>query len=89
MFGSADDSDRQHTGINFEKYDDIPVEASGHECPEGITTVSTLFYFYNYSSISAYEERERKEGAERRRRENREVDLVFYSSCPRTYVGNN
>ncbi|KAI7860816.1 P-loop containing nucleoside triphosphate hydrolase protein [Circinella umbellata] len=38
LFGSADDSDRQHTGINFEKYDDIPVEASGHECPEGITT---------------------------------------------------
>ncbi|KAI9319913.1 P-loop containing nucleoside triphosphate hydrolase protein [Dichotomocladium elegans] len=38
LFGSAEDSDRQHTGINFEKYDDIPVEASGHDCPEAITS---------------------------------------------------
>ncbi|KAI8097141.1 P-loop containing nucleoside triphosphate hydrolase protein [Halteromyces radiatus] len=38
LFGSADDSDRQHTGINFEKYDDIPVEASGDGCPEPVTT---------------------------------------------------
>ncbi|KAI8889918.1 P-loop containing nucleoside triphosphate hydrolase protein [Backusella circina FSU 941] len=28
LFGTADDSDRQQTGINFEKYDDIPVEAN-------------------------------------------------------------
>ncbi|KAI9495371.1 P-loop containing nucleoside triphosphate hydrolase protein, partial [Zychaea mexicana] len=41
LFGSADDSDRQHTGINFEKYDDIPVEASGHDCPEAITTFAS------------------------------------------------
>lgn len=40
LFGSADDADRQHTGINFEKYDDIPVEASGDGCPEPVTTVS-------------------------------------------------
>ncbi|ORZ17823.1 P-loop containing nucleoside triphosphate hydrolase protein [Absidia repens] len=38
LFGTADDSDRQHTGINFEKYDDIPVEASGDGCPEPVTT---------------------------------------------------
>ncbi|CAO3610911.1 unnamed protein product [Cunninghamella blakesleeana] len=38
LFGTADDSDRQHTGINFEKYDDIPVEASGEGCPEPINT---------------------------------------------------
>ncbi|KAJ8659890.1 hypothetical protein O0I10_004483 [Lichtheimia ornata] len=37
LFGTADDSDRQQTGINFEKYDDIPVEASGHDCPEAVT----------------------------------------------------
>jgi ATP-dependent RNA helicase DDX3X len=38
LFGTADDSDRQQTGINFEKYDDIPVEASGNDCPECITS---------------------------------------------------
>ncbi|CAO3590300.1 unnamed protein product [Absidia cylindrospora] len=38
LFGSAEDVDRQHTGINFEKYDDIPVEASGDGCPEPVTT---------------------------------------------------
>ncbi|CAO3621513.1 unnamed protein product [Cunninghamella echinulata] len=38
LFGTADDTDRQHTGINFEKYDDIPVEASGDGCPEPINT---------------------------------------------------
>jgi ATP-dependent RNA helicase DDX3X len=37
LFGAPDDSDRQHTGINFEKYDDIPVEASGTDVPEPIT----------------------------------------------------
>lgn len=40
LFGTAEDHDRQHTGINFEKYDDIPVEASGRDCPEAVTTVS-------------------------------------------------
>ncbi|CAG8585582.1 39008_t:CDS:2 [Gigaspora margarita] len=37
LFGSPDDPDRQHTGINFEKYDDIPVEASGNNVPEGVS----------------------------------------------------
>ncbi|KAI8974409.1 P-loop containing nucleoside triphosphate hydrolase protein [Pilobolus umbonatus] len=41
LFGTADDSITQHTGINFERYDDIPVEASGHECPEPITTFTS------------------------------------------------
>lgn len=41
LFGSPEDTDRQHTGINFEKYDDIPVEASGHDCPEPVSTVSS------------------------------------------------
>ncbi|KAI8097711.1 ATP-dependent RNA helicase ded-1 [Halteromyces radiatus] len=38
LFGSPEDLDRQHTGINFEKYDDIPVEATGENCPEAIST---------------------------------------------------
>ncbi|KAI9023634.1 P-loop containing nucleoside triphosphate hydrolase protein [Phycomyces nitens] len=36
LFGVLEDADRQHTGINFEKYDDIPVEASGQDCPEPV-----------------------------------------------------
>ncbi|CAJ0750138.1 5759_t:CDS:2, partial [Entrophospora sp. SA101] len=37
LFGNAGDLDRQHTGINFEKYDDIPVEASGNNVPDSVT----------------------------------------------------
>ncbi|PHH51800.1 ATP-dependent RNA helicase DED1 [Ceratocystis fimbriata CBS 114723] len=40
LFGTADDPSKQHTGINFEKYDDIPVEASGRDVPEPVTTFS-------------------------------------------------
>ena len=40
LFGSPEDPDRQHTGINFEKYDDIPVEASGNNVPECVEAVS-------------------------------------------------
>ena len=36
LFGIADDPLKQQTGINFEKYDDIPVEASGHDVPEPV-----------------------------------------------------
>lgn len=32
-----------NTGINFEKYDDIPVEATGSNCPPHIESVSCLF----------------------------------------------
>ncbi|KAF9113011.1 DEAD-box ATP-dependent RNA helicase [Mortierella sp. AM989] len=35
LFGS-DEKERQSTGINFEKYDDIPVEASGQGVPEPV-----------------------------------------------------
>jgi len=38
LFGAVDDPSKQHTGINFEKYDDIPVEASGQGVPEPVTT---------------------------------------------------
>jgi len=34
LFKEADD----HIGINFEKYNDIPVEASGEDCPKAIQT---------------------------------------------------
>jgi ATP-dependent RNA helicase DDX3X len=37
LFGTPDDPSKQHSGINFEKYDDIPVEASGHDVPEPIS----------------------------------------------------
>lgn len=35
-----------NTGINFEKYDDIPVEATGTNCPPHIESVS--LYFCNF-----------------------------------------
>jgi ATP-dependent RNA helicase DDX3X len=37
LYGDASDPSKQHTGINFEKYDDIPVEATGAGVPEPIT----------------------------------------------------
>ncbi|KAL5537027.1 DED1 [Sanghuangporus sanghuang] len=37
LFGDPDDPSIQHTGINFEKYDDIPVEATGAGVPEPIS----------------------------------------------------
>ncbi|KAJ2685835.1 DEAD-box ATP-dependent RNA helicase, partial [Coemansia spiralis] len=36
LYGAPDDADRMHTGINFEKYDNIPVEATGDKVPEPI-----------------------------------------------------
>ncbi|KAL7936683.1 P-loop containing nucleoside triphosphate hydrolase protein [Trichoderma chlorosporum] len=41
LFGTADDPSKQHTGINFEKYDDIPVEASGRDVPEPVHQFTT------------------------------------------------
>ncbi|THH00642.1 hypothetical protein EW026_g1925 [Hermanssonia centrifuga] len=38
LYGDLDDPSKQHTGINFEKYDDIPVEANGAGVPEPVTT---------------------------------------------------
>ncbi|KAJ2049974.1 DEAD-box ATP-dependent RNA helicase [Coemansia sp. RSA 922] len=37
LFGVIDDPERMQTGINFEKYDDIPVDASGRDPPAPIT----------------------------------------------------
>ena len=37
LFGEENDPSKQHTGINFEKYDDIPVEATGAGVPEPVT----------------------------------------------------
>ncbi|KAI0272454.1 ATP-dependent RNA helicase ded-1 [Gloeopeniophorella convolvens] len=36
LYGDAEDPSKQHTGINFEKYDDIPVEATGAGVPEPV-----------------------------------------------------
>lgn len=36
LYGEADDSLKQHSGINFDKYDDIPVEATGAGVPEPV-----------------------------------------------------
>ncbi|KAG9232614.1 ATP-dependent RNA helicase ded1 [Amylocarpus encephaloides] len=36
LFGVPDDPSKQQTGINFEKYDDIPVEASGTNVPDPV-----------------------------------------------------
>ncbi|TFK68731.1 ATP-dependent RNA helicase ded-1 [Pluteus cervinus] len=36
LFGDAQDPSKQHTGINFEKYDDIPVEVTGAGVPEPV-----------------------------------------------------
>ena len=36
LYGDANDPSKQHTGINFEKYDDIPVEATGAGVPEPV-----------------------------------------------------
>lgn len=36
LFGEIDDPSKQHTGINFEKYDDIPVEATGAGVPDPV-----------------------------------------------------
>lgn len=41
LFGTADDPSKQHTGINFQKYDDIPVEASGRDVPEAVHQFTT------------------------------------------------
>lgn len=41
LYGDAEDPSKQHTGINFEKYDDIPVEATGAGVPEPVTAFTS------------------------------------------------
>ncbi|KAL7321029.1 ATP-dependent RNA helicase ded1 [Mucor circinelloides] len=36
LFGTPEDKETTHTGINFDKYDNIPVEASGRDVPSPI-----------------------------------------------------
>jgi ATP-dependent RNA helicase DDX3X len=36
LFGVPNDPSKQQTGINFSNYDDIPVEASGHDVPDPV-----------------------------------------------------
>ena len=40
LFGSC------NTGINFDKYEDIPVEATGYDCPQCISDVSCMLSFF-------------------------------------------
>jgi ATP-dependent RNA helicase DDX3X len=37
LYGEVDDKATQHTGINFDKYESIPVEATGRDVPEPVT----------------------------------------------------
>ncbi|CCJ29835.1 unnamed protein product [Pneumocystis jirovecii] len=41
LFGSHHDSNTVSTGINFDKYDDIPVEVSGTDVPEPISVFTS------------------------------------------------
>lgn len=41
LFGEADDGKSQGIGINFDKYGDIPVEATGRDVPEPVTEFSS------------------------------------------------
>ncbi|KAG5355318.1 ATP-dependent RNA helicase DED1 [Yarrowia sp. C11] len=41
IFGVADDSRFQSTGINFDNYDEIPVEATGNDVPEPINAFTS------------------------------------------------
>ncbi|KAL0572074.1 ATP-dependent RNA helicase ded1 [Marasmius crinis-equi] len=41
IYGDPNDPSKQHTGINFEKYDDIPVEATGAGVPEPVTSFTS------------------------------------------------
>ena len=38
LFGVPNDPSKAHTGINFSNYDDIPVEASGSDVPDPVTS---------------------------------------------------
>ncbi|KAI8645808.1 P-loop containing nucleoside triphosphate hydrolase protein [Parasitella parasitica] len=40
LFGTASDHESVSSGINFDKYEDIPVETKGKNIPEGITEFS-------------------------------------------------
>ncbi|KAG1084183.1 hypothetical protein G6F42_021896 [Rhizopus arrhizus] len=40
LFGTATDHESVHSGINFDKYENIPVETKGENVPEGITEFS-------------------------------------------------
>ncbi|KAF8524166.1 P-loop containing nucleoside triphosphate hydrolase protein [Gautieria morchelliformis] len=41
LFGDAKDPSTTHTGLNFEKYDDIPVEATGANVPEPVVSFTS------------------------------------------------
>lgn len=52
LFGTVDDSSFQSTGINFDHYDDIPVEASGTDVPEPVTVFGAPLEEHLISNIT-------------------------------------
>ncbi|KAJ6631159.1 P-loop containing nucleoside triphosphate hydrolase protein [Mycena sp. CBHHK59/15] len=52
LFGDAEDPSKQHTGINFEKYDDIPVEATGAGVPEPVNSFTSPLWTQCFLKIS-------------------------------------
>lgn len=57
LFGTTDDKETQHTGVNFDKYENIPVETKGDNVPPCIEKVRfvpssggrsiVIIYFYH------------------------------------------
>ncbi|KAG0188647.1 DEAD-box ATP-dependent RNA helicase [Apophysomyces sp. BC1034] len=54
LFGTAENKGFQQTGINFEKYADIPVETKGTDVPEAINQVSIQFFIYIFDTGLIY-----------------------------------
>lgn len=46
LFGTATDQESTHSGINFDKYENIPVETTGENIPEGINQVNHQVPYY-------------------------------------------
>lgn len=42
LFGTATDQESVLSGINFDKYEDIPVKTTGENIPEGINQVRNI-----------------------------------------------
>src|SRR5690606_11019816 len=38
LYGVPNDPSKQQTGINFDNYDDIPIEVTGRDVPQPVTT---------------------------------------------------
>jgi hypothetical protein len=54
LFGTATDEETIHSGINFDKYENIPVETKGNNVPAGITEVEALKSRYERTLMPMY-----------------------------------